>query len=36
MEVFIRNKKFQRLCHIQPDLDMLYAKLTAQIGYRLH
>ena len=30
------NKKFQRLRHIQPDFDILFVKLTAQIGDKLH
>ena len=41
MEVFILkvnilNKKFQGLCHVQPDHDVLFVKVTAQIGNRLH
>ena len=32
----IINKKFQRVCHVQSDLDILFLKLTAQIGDRLH
>ena len=26
-------KNFQRLCYVQLDLDILFVKLTAQIGY---
>ena len=26
-------KSFQRSCHVQLDLDILFIKLTAQIGY---
>ena len=29
-------KRFQRLRHVQPDLDILFVKLTTQIGDRLH
>ena len=36
LKVYILNKKFQRLCHVQPDLDILFVKVTAQIGNRLH
>ena len=25
-------QRFQRLCDVQPDLDILFVKLTAQIG----
>ena len=26
-------KSFQKFCHVQLDLDILFVKLTAQIGY---
>ena len=37
MEVYIPAKlivkSFQRSCHVQLDLDILFIKLTAQIGH---
>ena len=29
--IIIVNKKFQRLRHVQPDLDIIFIKLIAQI-----
>ena len=33
-DLFLRLivKKFQRLCHVQPELDILPVKLTTEIG----
>ena len=40
MEVFILEinsyEEFSKVCHVQPDLDILFVKLAAQIGDRLH
>ena len=32
----IVNKRFKSLCHVKPDLDILFVKVTAQIEDRLH